>query len=521
MKRREFLEIAASSAGAMLLGACASSPPLVLDARLNATLDRLNYRGLALSLSEEQDYEARVEGKLPAELRGTYFRNGPGLFERDGVRKRTILDGDGMVQQFRFHDRGVHYRTRFVQTEKYRAESVAGKFIYPSWSTQAPGGFLKNFWITEGIKSQAGITVYLVNGRLYTFDESSFPYEMDPVTLATIGETSLGIPREETIYSAHSKIDPRNGEWLHFGVRYGPSPQLHLSVFHASGRLNYHRVEALPRFVYLHDWFVSTNFLIISLHPVYIDFWPALMGLRSISDSLRWRPEKGNLLLVIPRDPVGRVVQMEAPACFMWHSINARDNGSEIVADFIGYDNPDHFVGTDPVISAVMQGREGEHAYPGLLRRYRIDLGAKRCRAKSCPPAIASGRVSMTAFCAVHTVMPGLPVRKRGSSLRQRLYAMTWEPGERLVMISAPMSTVPSRTSFTGPAPGMRRGGLPRNALTARPENRFWQCWMPCILRMVPKRSFIWNIMSRIAITDSGRPVTEPELKPSGDNALC
>ncbi len=380
MKRREFLELAASSAGALLLGACATSPPLKLDANLSATIDRLPYRGLAMSLPEEQDYVAHIEGKIPTGLRGTYFRNGPGLFERDGVRKRTILDGDGMIQQFRFHDKGVHYRTRFVQTEKYRAESAAGKFIYPSWSTQAPGGFLKNFWITEGIKSQAGITVYLFNNKLYTFDESSYPYELDPVTLTTIGETSLGIPREETVFSAHSKIDPHNGEWLHFGVLYGPSPQLHISVFHADGRLNYHRVEPMPRFVYIHDWFISTNYLIISLHPVDIDFWPALLGLRSISDSLRWRPEKGNLLLVIPRNPSGKTHQLEAPSCFMWHSINARDNGNEIVAEFIGYDNPDHFVGKDPVISAVMQGREGEHKYPGLLRRFVIDVPGKKVR---------------------------------------------------------------------------------------------------------------------------------------------
>ena len=122
-------------------------------------------------------------------------------------------------------------------------------------------------------------------------------------------------------------------------MRYGPSPQLHLSVFHASGRLNYHRVEALPRFVYLHDRFVSTNYLIITLHPVYINFWPALLGLRSISDSLRWRPEKCNLLLIIPRNPAGRVVQMEAPACFMWHSINARAKAGEFFAsEFVRHD---------------------------------------------------------------------------------------------------------------------------------------------------------------------------------------
>lgn len=382
MKRRQFLELAATSAVALQLGACASSPPLVLDDRLTAALEALPWRGLAQSLPEEQEYEARVEGRLPAGLAGSYYRNGPGLFERGGVRKRMILDGDGMLQHFRFHDGGVHYRTRFVRTEKYLAESAAGRFIYPSWSTQAPGGILKNFWITEGIRSQAGITVYLVNNRLYAFDESSYPYELDPLSLATVGETSLGIPREETIYSAHSKLDPASGEWLHFGVRYGPTPKLHLSVFHSDGSLNYHRVEDLPRFVYLHDWFVSTNFLILNLHPVEIDFIPALLGLRSISDSLRWRPEKGNLLMVIPRGRSGAPRLIEAPACFMWHSINARDDGREIVADFIGYDNPDHFVGRDPVISAVMQGREGEHAFPGLLRRYHIDVASARVRSE-------------------------------------------------------------------------------------------------------------------------------------------
>lgn len=382
MKRREFLGWAVSSAGVLLSGACATSPPVTFDAHLTAILGCLPYRGLATSLPEEQDYEARIEGRIPDDLRGTLYRNGPGLFERAGLRKRSILDGDGMVQQFRIHDDGVHYRTCFVKTEKYLAESSAGKFIYPSWSTQAPGGWLDNFWMTGEIRSQAGITVYLVNGRLYTFDESSYPYELDPVSLKTIGETSLGIPREDTIYSAHSKIDPNNGEWLHFGVRYGTTPQLHVSVFHADGRLNYHRVERLPRFVYIHDWFVSTNYLIASLHPVEIDFWPTLLGFRSISDSLRWRPEKGNLLLVIPRDPIGAPIQIEAPACFMWHSINACDDGTRIEAEFVGYDNPDHFVGKDPIITAIMQGREGEHRYPGLLRRYRIDLQRRQLRSE-------------------------------------------------------------------------------------------------------------------------------------------
>lgn len=71
MKRRQFLELAATSAVALQLGACASSPPLVLDDRLTAALEALPWRGLAQSLPEEQEYEARVEGRLPAGLAGS------------------------------------------------------------------------------------------------------------------------------------------------------------------------------------------------------------------------------------------------------------------------------------------------------------------------------------------------------------------------------------------------------------------------------------------------------------------
>ncbi|HEX9078765.1 MAG TPA: carotenoid oxygenase family protein [Desulfuromonadaceae bacterium] len=388
MNRREFLGLAATAGGTLLTAGCAGSPPLRLDAELTADLGRLPYHGLVESLPEERDYEAGVEGRIPPELRGSLYRNGPGLFERNGLRKRSLLDGDGMIQQFRFHDKGVHYRTRFVRTAKFRAESAAGRFLYPTWSTLAPGGWLANFWMTDAIKGQAGVTVYLVNGRLYAFDESSYPYELDPATLETIGETSLGIPRSETIYSAHSKIDPATGEWLHFGVRYGATPTLHISVFRADGRPRYHRAIPLPRLVYIHDWFVSTTHLIANLHPMEIDFWPALFGFRSISDSLRWRPEKGNQLLVIPRDPTGSPVTLEAPACFMWHSLNAWDDGREITADFVGYTNPDHLVGRDPIISAVMEGRTGSHTCPGLLRRYRIDLPGRRVRQE----VLAEGR---------------------------------------------------------------------------------------------------------------------------------
>jgi all-trans-8'-apo-beta-carotenal 15,15'-oxygenase len=379
LSRRQLLLLAGETAASMALSGCASSPPLKKDVFADFGDDARPYLGLATSLRVEHSYEAAVDGSVPAPLRGTLYRNGPGLFDRGGFRKRNLLDGDGMVQSFRFHDGGVHYRNRFVRTKKYLEEQAAGRFIYPSWSTQAPGGWRANF-LRVGVLGQAGVTVFPWRGRLYAFDECSLPYALDPDTLDSFGISLLGLPEGLTIYAAHAKLDSSNGEWLHFGVLYGPSPKLHITVFEPGGRLKLHRSLAMPRNVYLHDWFVSGRHLVFLLHPVEIAFWSVFLGHRSLQEALSWHPEQGNLIMVFDRDGNAAPLLLESPSCFMWHSVNAYERGGEVVADFIGYENPDHFVGRDPVASAVMVGRKGRHAFPGALRRYLIDPAQRTIR---------------------------------------------------------------------------------------------------------------------------------------------
>ena len=170
------------------------------------------------------------------------------------------------------------------------------------------------------------------------------------------------------------------GEWIHFGVLYGPKPQIHITNFAADGSLRLHQAIPLPRYVYMHDWFVSGRHLVLNLHPAFIRFWGFLLGFRSMAESLQWNPDQGNLILVIDRQGDRAPIMLEAPPCYMWHSFNAHEKGEEIIADFIGYGNPDHFIGKDPVVSAVMTGRSGQYDYPGEVRRYLIHPAARTMR---------------------------------------------------------------------------------------------------------------------------------------------
>jgi all-trans-8'-apo-beta-carotenal 15,15'-oxygenase len=378
--RRKFIMLSGASAGSILLSGCsAHNLPLKIDEFDDYDFKRFPALGLTTSISQEYNFEAKVEGKIPSELGGTLYRNGPGLFQRAGVRKRCILDGDGMVQAFKIFDGRVNFQNKFVRTEKYLEESAAGKFIYATWSTQAPGGMMANF-LGGKVKSQAGVTAVVRNEKLYAFDEFQLPYRLDPNTLETKGTARLGMLEQSKFLSAHSKIDRQTGEWLFFGLEFGPNLTLHIIILDKNNRLNRHQRLKLPHNVYVHDFFVSDRHIIINLPPVELKIIDYILGRTSILGSMSWKPEKGNLILVFDRGTNAAPIQLEAGASWMWHSLNAYEKGDEIIADFVGYQNPDHIIGNDPALIAIMSGRQGQYNYAGEIRRYIINPNRKKIR---------------------------------------------------------------------------------------------------------------------------------------------
>jgi all-trans-8'-apo-beta-carotenal 15,15'-oxygenase len=84
---------------------------------------------------------------------------------------------------------------------------------------------------------------------------------------------------------------------------------------------------------------------------------PMLAGFNTFAEGLHWRPDQGRLLFVVDTTSAKPPMSVGVPASWMWHALNAYTAGNTIVADFVGYDAPDHFLGPEASFRAIMQGR--------------------------------------------------------------------------------------------------------------------------------------------------------------------
>jgi all-trans-8'-apo-beta-carotenal 15,15'-oxygenase len=158
--------------------------------------------------------------------------------------------------------------------------------------------------------------------------------------------------------------------------------KIHVVEREATGAIVSHRVAAEAPPVYIHDFFLTRTKVVLLLHPAMLNPWPFLGGLKSFTDSLTWRPEEGGRMLVVNREGDPDPVWIDAPAVFMWHALNAYERADgRIVADFVGFDAPDHFIGEDPQLAAFMEGRSVPALNAGKVRRWVLDPAARTVEA--------------------------------------------------------------------------------------------------------------------------------------------
>ena len=295
-------------------------------------------------------------GSLPAELEGVLYRNGPGRLERGGQWVHHPFDGDGMITAVRFEQGQAQLSNRFVRTEGWQAEEAAGKVLYRGvFGSQKPGGVMANAFDLR-LKNIANTGVVRLGDDLLALWEAAEPHALDPDTLDTRGLSRLdGVLKPGEAFSAHPRFDPGHHgskRMVTFGVKTGPRSTVRLMEFAVdadaeagikAGQLLSERRDSFNGFAFLHDFAITPNWAVFLQNAINFNPLPFVMGRKGAAQCLSSKADGQAKFWLVPRDGGSHAGEapriIDAPEGFVFHHLNAWEEGDELVIDSIYYDD--------------------------------------------------------------------------------------------------------------------------------------------------------------------------------------
>lgn len=308
-----------------------------------------------------------IAGALPPDLRGTYYRNGPNPRFPPLASYTYPLDGDGMVHAVRFADGHATYANRYVRTPSIAAEERAGRALWGGVMTPVMPSPAEAPEMHGMYKDLPDINVVHHAGRLLALAEGARPFEMTP-KLATLGPWYFGGSLAEGL-CAHPKVDPLTGEMIAFRYAF-EKPFLTWSIVDRNGIVT--RADTpidIDAAYMIHDCAITRSYLVLFVCPAPFDLASA--------DVLRWAPERGTRIALVPRDG-SPVTWIESEAFWVWHFANAYEEvdaggGTQVIVDYAAWSGL-------PLGGADVTGH---------VARARIDPARRRVAFETLDPRVA------------------------------------------------------------------------------------------------------------------------------------
>ncbi len=262
----------------------------------------------------------QVSGTIPSEIRGSFYRAVPDPAYPPKFENDHTLSGDGMVSRLSFNtDGSVDFAMKFVDTARHLAEAELGRARF---------GKYRNSWTDDA--DVAGIDRTVANttpiwhaGKLLMAKEDGRPYQVDPITLETLGSYDFGGKLKSDTVTAHVRIDPQTGELFFYGYEAdGPaSTKVAFCVVGADGALKSEQWFDAPYCAMMHDFTISKNYALFPVYPTTSD----LERLKAGGEHWHHEPERESWLGVMPRyGDVSEIKWFKGPkGVFCYHMMNA------------------------------------------------------------------------------------------------------------------------------------------------------------------------------------------------------
>ena len=108
--------------------------PAQPDAPAHGYPDTTAFRGFfAPSRIEADVYDLEVEGEIPRELNGAFYRAAADTQFPPRFADDIYINGDGMITMMRFGKGHADLRTRYVRTQRFQLERAARRALFGAY----------------------------------------------------------------------------------------------------------------------------------------------------------------------------------------------------------------------------------------------------------------------------------------------------------------------------------------------------------------------------------------------------
>ncbi len=320
---------------------------------------------------ECEAHDLVIEGEIPKDLNGTLYRAGPNQrFKPRG--EYHLFAGDGMVHAFHIADGQVDYINRWIRTAKFNIEDMEGRAVINAMNPFDCDPDYAEFTLAdkEGLANTAAVWH---GGRMLVMEEGHRPYEIDPLTLDSIGSWTFR-GKLHTAMTAHPKIDPATGEMVFFAyMATGPfSEDVMVHKVNAEGVLTQSIHIPTPYSAMVHDFVITENYIVVPIFPITGSLERAMEG----GPPFAWEPSKGVHVGVLPRnaDSAEDIRWLEMDTCFVFHFMNAFDKDGVITVDAAQFTQAPLFPTLDGETTGEVRSQ---------LSRWTIDMNDPDARVES------------------------------------------------------------------------------------------------------------------------------------------
>jgi len=377
----------------------------------------IDFHGWLQSAEEEATVEScRVDGKLPAWMRGALVHAGPAKFEFGDDEFVDWVDGQAMLYMLRVREDGsVEYKNRWLNTSNHKAHRAGGKIsVRETCSRPSIDNIFERVTYLFSPPDNENGNLHISNivpGRNVSMSVGSSILEFSMPDLKTLGKVPFDDPITEggpLIFHTEPHTDFHTGEWFTCAIQLFPRP---LDYANGGWKPQYvvfsvepdqSQVPGTPikrREITridteypspIHTMGVTSRFIILVQIPYPLN-WEGMWKAEShwvmtgeyegnLNDYNTWEPERPTLIRVIDRVTGEHTAVFETVPMFFFHVLNSweeKEGDSDCVyIDLVGYDEP-------PVGFPLKQARSGDvedwRGGGGDVRRFRLDLTTGEC----------------------------------------------------------------------------------------------------------------------------------------------